>query len=188
MSDFDFAVIIRSLPFLWQGMQLSLLLTALAMAGGIVLGTLLALMRLSRFGALAWLAGGYVNLFRSIPLILVIFWFYFLVPLALGQAVGYTLNMWPKLRRVFDYAEVELSNNLAENSMRPIALGRKNWLHVGSAKAGPKVAAILSVVESCRRLRAPVREYLLNVLPGLDGRKLSEIARLTPATWLAARG
>src|ERR1700722_2530979 len=47
----------------------------------------------------------------------------------LGQAVAYTLNMWPKLRRCFDYAEVELSNNLAENSMRPVALGRKNWLH-----------------------------------------------------------
>ena len=106
---------------------------------------------------------------------------------ALGKAVGYTLNMWPKLRRVFDYAEVELSNNLAENSMRPIALGRKNWLHVGSAKAGPKVAAILSVVESCRRLRVPVREYLLDVLPGLDARKLSEIARLTPANWSAGR-
>jgi transposase len=106
---------------------------------------------------------------------------------ALGQAVGYTLNLWPKLRRVFDYAEVELSNNLAENSMRPVALGRKNWLHVGSVKAGSKVAAILSVVESCRRLRVPVREYLLDVLPGLDGRKLSEIARLTPANWSAAR-
>jgi hypothetical protein len=64
---------------------------------------------------------------------------------ALGQAAAYTLNMWAKLRRCFDYAEVELSNNLAENSMRPVALGRKNWLHVGSAQAGPKVAAILSV-------------------------------------------
>ena len=106
---------------------------------------------------------------------------------ALGKAVSYTLGQWPKLRRVFDYAEVELSNNLAENSMRPIALGRKNWLHVGSAKAGPKVAAILSIVESCRRLRVPVREYLLDILPGLDGRKLSEVARLTPANWSAAR-
>jgi transposase len=106
---------------------------------------------------------------------------------ALGQALGYTLNLWPKLRRIFDYAEVELSNNLAENSMRPVALGRKNWLHIGSAQAGPKVAAILSVVESCRRLRVPVREYLLNVLPGLDGCKLSDIARLTPANWSAAR-
>lgn len=106
---------------------------------------------------------------------------------ALGKAVGYTLNMWPKLHRVFDYAEVELSNNLAANSMRPIALGRKNWLHVGSAKAGPKVAAILSVVESCRRLQVSLREYLLDVLPGLDSRKLPEVARLTPANWLAAR-
>ncbi|MEP6871944.1 MAG: IS66 family transposase [Anaerolineaceae bacterium] len=57
---------------------------------------------------------------------------------AMGQAVTYTLNQWDKLRRIFDHGEVELSNNLAENSMRPIALGRKNWLHVGSAKSGPR--------------------------------------------------
>jgi transposase len=106
---------------------------------------------------------------------------------ALGQAVAYTLHMWPKLRRCFDYAEVELSNNLAENSMRPVALGRKNWLHVGSAQSGPKVAAILSVVESCRRLGVPVKEYLLAVLPGTARRKLSEIAPLTPARWSASR-
>jgi transposase len=106
---------------------------------------------------------------------------------ALGQAVNYTLNQWPKLRRCFDYAEVELSNNLAENSMRGVALGRKNWLHVGDQKAGPKVAAILSVVESCRRLGAPVRDYLLAVLPGIEDRKLSEVAQLTPARWLDAR-
>lgn len=106
---------------------------------------------------------------------------------ALGEAVSYTLNMWAKLRRCLDHAEVELSNNVAENSMRPIALGRKNWLHVGSAKSGPKVAAILSVVESCRRLGAPVKEYLLAVLPGMNQRKVSEVASLTPARWKAAR-
>ena len=105
----------------------------------------------------------------------------------LGQAVTYTLNMWPKLRRCFDYAEVELSNNLVENSMRPVALGRKNWLHVGSAQSGPKVAAILSVVESCRRLGVPVKEYLLAVLPGLARRKVTEVAHLTPARWAASR-
>jgi transposase len=105
----------------------------------------------------------------------------------LGQAVTYTLNMWPKLRRCFDYAEVELSNNLAENSMRPVALGRKNWLHVGSPQSGPKVAAILSVIESCRRLGVPVKEYLRSVLPGLASRKLSEVVSLTPARWSAAR-
>jgi transposase len=102
---------------------------------------------------------------------------------ALGKAVAYTLNMWVKLERCLEYAEVELSNNLAENSMRPIALGRKNWLHVGSVKAGPKVAAILSIVESCRRLALPVKQYLSDVLPGLDRRKLSEVAGLTPMRW-----
>jgi transposase len=106
---------------------------------------------------------------------------------ALGQAAAYTLNMWTKLRRCFDYAEVELSNNLAENSMRPVALGRKNWLHVGSAQAGPKVAAIVSVVESCRRLDAPVKDYLMEVLPGMNRRKLAEVAQLTPARWSASQ-
>lgn len=101
----------------------------------------------------------------------------------LGEAVNYILNMWTKLRRCFDYAEVELSNNVAENSMRPVALGRKNWLHVGSVKSGPKVAAILSVVESCRRLQVPVKDYLLAVLPGMNQRKHSKIAPLTPARW-----
>ncbi|MBI3680454.1 MAG: IS66 family transposase [Acidobacteria bacterium] len=106
----------------------------------------------------------------------------------LGQATAYTLNMWVKLRRCFDYAEVELSNNLAENSMRPVALGRKNWLHVGSVQAGPKVAAILSVVESCRRLGVPVKDYLQDVLPGMSRRKLSEVTHLTPARWSLSRG
>src|SRR5204863_4647535 len=105
----------------------------------------------------------------------------------LGQAVTYTINQWPKLRRCFAYGEVELSNNLAENSMRPVAVGRKNWLHVGSPQAGPKVAAILSIVESCRRLGVPVKDYLLEVLPGMDRRRLSEIAQLTPNRWSAAR-
>jgi transposase len=106
---------------------------------------------------------------------------------ALGKAAAYTLNMWAKLKGCFEHEQVELSNNLAENSMRPIALGRKNWLHVGSVKAGPKVAAILSVVESCRRLHLPVKEYLAAVLPGMDRRKLSEAQSLTPARWSTAR-
>ncbi|MBO6813295.1 MAG: ABC transporter permease subunit [Rhizobiaceae bacterium] len=88
MGDFDFQVIINSLPFLWQGLQLSLWLTFLAIIGGLAFGTLLALARLSGIRTLAFVAAGYVNLIRSIPLILVIFWFYFLVPLALGRPVG----------------------------------------------------------------------------------------------------
>jgi len=72
--------------------------------------------------------------------------------------------------------------------MRPVASGRKNWLHVGSVKAGPKMAAILSVVESCRRIGAPVKEYLAGVLTGLDRRTLSQVATLTPARWFTACG
>ena len=105
----------------------------------------------------------------------------------LGEALTYTLNQWEKLARIFDDGEVELSNNLAENSMRGWALGRKNWLHVGSVQAGPKVAAIASVVESCRRLGLPVVDYLLDVLPGLADRRVSQVADLTPARWAAAR-
>ena len=82
-AEFDFEVIERSLPYLWQGMQFTLYLTLLAMLGGIVLGTLLALTRLSSFRVLNLPAGAYVNLLRSTPLILVIFWFYFLVPLVI---------------------------------------------------------------------------------------------------------
>ena len=103
----------------------------------------------------------------------------------LGTATTYTLGLWPKLKRFLDYPELELSNNLAENSMRPVALGRKNWIHVGSPQAGPKVAAILSVVESCRRLKIPVRGYLAAVLPGLAGISIRRLAELTPSAWIS---
>ena len=80
-SGFDFDVIGRSLPYLFrEGMAFTLTLTGIAMSGGIVFGTLLAMMRLAKFPPLALAAGAYVNLMRSVPLLLVIFWFYFLVP------------------------------------------------------------------------------------------------------------
>jgi glutamate/aspartate transport system permease protein len=88
MEAFDLSVILNNLPFLWQGLQLSLLLTGLAVLGGIVFGTMLALMRLSGILPLSLVAATYVNLIRSVPLILVIFWFYFLVPLVLGRPIG----------------------------------------------------------------------------------------------------
>ena len=88
MVDFDFRIILDALPFLAEGLGLSLLLTALAASGGIVLAVLLALMRLSSFRVLSFLSAGYVNFFRSMPLILVIFWFFFLVPLVIGRPVG----------------------------------------------------------------------------------------------------
>ena len=88
-GNFDFDVISRSWVYLFQvGMVFTLKLTALAMVGGIVLGTLLALMRLSSSRILSGVASSYVNLIRSIPLVLVIFWFYFLVPYIAAWIIG----------------------------------------------------------------------------------------------------
>jgi glutamate/aspartate transport system permease protein len=80
-AGFDWDVIQRSLPYLFkEGMTFTVTLTLLAMTGGIIFGTILAMMRLSSFKPLSMVAGAYVNLMRSIPLVLVIFWFFFLVP------------------------------------------------------------------------------------------------------------
>jgi hypothetical protein len=81
------------------------------------------------------------------------------------------------------HPEVELSNNLAENAMRPVALGRKNWIHLGSKEAGPRVAAIISIVETCRRLNLRVRDYMASVLPGLADFPINRVAELTPTSW-----
>lgn len=119
LAQFDYQVIWNSIPLLRQGMWLTLQLTVIAIAGGIVLGTFLALMRLSRitladypslqrivvkllvgmglsrfarwlsrFSPISFFAGFYVNMFRSVPLILVIFWFYFMTPLACQYVTG----------------------------------------------------------------------------------------------------
>jgi len=85
---FDTQVVLDNLHFLIEGMQTTLLLTVIAIFGGLGLGTLLALARLAPFKPLSFVAGSYVNFFRSMPLILVIFWFYFLVPHILGRPVG----------------------------------------------------------------------------------------------------
>ena len=80
-AGFDWEVIERSLPYLFrEGMTFTVTLTLLSMTGGIIFGTLLAMMRLAKFRVLSAVAGAYVNLMRSIPLVLVIFWFFFLVP------------------------------------------------------------------------------------------------------------
>ncbi|NEX61101.1 amino acid ABC transporter permease, partial [Noviherbaspirillum galbum] len=89
MLNFDFDVIARSWVYLFQtGMTFTLELTGLAMVGGIIVGTLLAMMRLSSNGLVAGIATTYVNFIRSIPLVLVIFWFYFLVPYIGAWIIG----------------------------------------------------------------------------------------------------
>lgn len=88
-TDFDFSVIFSNLPYLFfDGMRFTLMLTALATVGGVVLGTLIALMRLSGVPGVSHFAAGYTNLMRSLPFVLVIFWFYFLLPYVGQWVIG----------------------------------------------------------------------------------------------------
>jgi glutamate/aspartate transport system permease protein len=86
--NFDFSVIAGSLDYLWKGMQYTVQLTATAAVGGLFFGTLLALARLSSIKWLSLTAASYVNLMRSIPLVLVIFWFFFLMPFVIQAITG----------------------------------------------------------------------------------------------------
>jgi glutamate/aspartate transport system permease protein len=88
MGALDFSVVFQAWPFLLEGLVFSLQLTAVGFAGGLVLGTALALVRHLQVPVLGALATGYVTLMRAIPLIMVLFWFFFLVPLLLQWATG----------------------------------------------------------------------------------------------------
>ena len=87
-GEFDWGVIWKYREALWDGMLTSLKLFAIALAGGIFFGTLLALARLARWKALSVPAAGFVNLIRAIPFIMAIFWFYFLTPMVVSKFTG----------------------------------------------------------------------------------------------------
>ncbi len=110
---------------------------------------------------------------------------------ALAKACRYALNLRAQLRRSLENGVTEIDNNRCEQSIRPITLGRKNWLHIGAPGAAPAVAAIISVVESCKRMGINVRNYLSDVLPRLAAAHPDQVAALaatlTPVRWLAAR-
>jgi transposase len=105
----------------------------------------------------------------------------------LAQACDYALGQWCRWEEYLKDGALEIDNNWCEGSIRPLALGRKNWLHVGSPEAGPKIAAIASIVETCRRLDINLREYLLDILPKLGEWPISRVGQLTPATWKATQ-
>ena len=88
MYEFDWSSIPGALPFLWDGMKISLEITIQAVIFGIVWGTLLAMMRLSSVKPLSWFAAGYVNFFRAIPLVMVLLWFFLIMPKFFEQFLG----------------------------------------------------------------------------------------------------
>ena len=105
----------------------------------------------------------------------------------LAKACNYALRIWDRLEVFLEHGQVEIDTNLAENAMRPVALGRKNWLHIGDEKAGPKIAAIMSVLATCRRLGIHPRDYLMAVLPKLGHTSTGDVKHLTPLAWHRAR-
>jgi len=105
----------------------------------------------------------------------------------LAQACDYALRQWPRVSLYLAHGEVEVDTNWCEGGMRPVALGRKNWLHIGSPQAGPKVAAIASIVETCRRLDINLRNYLSDILPKLGDWPITRVAELTPTAWKIAQ-
>ena len=105
----------------------------------------------------------------------------------LGKACDYALGQWKRLLVFLEDGEVEIDNNWCENAMRGIAVGRKNWLHIGSEQAGPRIAAIMSIFETCRRLEINIRDYLNEILPKLPEWPANRVAELSPMAWKAAR-
>jgi transposase len=106
---------------------------------------------------------------------------------ALAKACDYTLGQWSRLEEFLKDGRLEADNNICEGGLRPLVLGRKNWLHIGSEQAGPKIAAIASIVETCRRLEVNLRQYLNDVLPKLGQWPINRVAELTPTAWKKAR-
>jgi transposase len=101
----------------------------------------------------------------------------------LGRACAYALGQWTRLEVFLKRGEVEVDNNWAENGLRPVVIGRKNFLHIGSEWAGPKLAAIWSVYGTCQRLDINPRAYLRSILPRLAEWPINRVAELSPLVW-----
>jgi len=101
----------------------------------------------------------------------------------LGRACTYALGQWTRLEVFLKRGDIEVDNNWAENALRPVVLGRKNFLHIGSQWAGPRLAAIWSVYGTCQRLGIDPRAYLRSVLPRLADWPINRVAELSPLVW-----
>jgi len=104
-----------------------------------------------------------------------------------AKALNYCHSLAPYLPNYLDNADARLDNNVAERGIRPLTIGRKNWLFVGSEDGGKASATILSLVQTCRNLGINPQEYLEDVLRRIMGHPAKQIHKLLPDNWLAAR-
>jgi hypothetical protein len=107
---------------------------------------------------------------------------------ATAKAIDYSLSNWKALTRYLDDGHVPIDNNAAENAVRPLVLGRKNWLFVGSQQAGERAAVIMSLIESAKLNGHDPWAYLKNVFERLPTLKNRDLAELLPHNWRPANG
>ncbi|HRH18347.1 MAG TPA: transposase, partial [Aquabacterium sp.] len=105
---------------------------------------------------------------------------------ATAKALDYSLKRWQALTRFIDDGRLPIDNNWIENQMRPIAIGRKNWLFAGSLLAGQRAAAIMSLIQSAKLNGHDPHAYLRDVLRRLPTHKASQIGDLLPHRWVPA--
>ncbi len=103
----------------------------------------------------------------------------------ISKAIGYFLNQWPKLSRVLQAGELEIDNNKIENKIRPLALGRKNYLFAGNHQAGQNIAMMYSFFATCKEHNINPYDWLKNVLEELPDTKITDLEKLLPQNWKA---
>jgi len=102
---------------------------------------------------------------------------------AIGKAIGYTLNLWPKLKEYINDGRYEIDNNLIENAIRPLALGRKNYLFAGSHKAAQRAAMMYSFFATCKINNTEPLAWLTDVLNRIPEHKANKLSELLPQNW-----
>ena len=102
----------------------------------------------------------------------------------MGQAIGYALSNWQALTRYTQDGDLSIDNNVSERALRPVAIGRKNWLFAGSDAGGGETAAILmSLIRSCERHDVEPLAYLRDVLTRIADLTISQLPQLLPDQW-----
>ncbi len=104
-----------------------------------------------------------------------------------GKAIDYARNQWATLETFLEHGEVEIDNNGAERAIRPVAVGRKNWLVVGNEKGGVRAARLYSLIESCKAIEVNPQAYLEDIIAKAQYTPIDQMAELTPWAWKASQ-